>query len=61
MGTRAPFVVDMKVLSKSELVIIPGKSGSNLFNGPPNTDMLALKIALSSKQRSQAAKPGMGY
>ena len=44
MGTMAPFVADVKVLSKSELVIIPGRSGSGLFNGPPNTDMLALKI-----------------
>jgi len=43
-GKMAPFVVDSKVLKKSELIIIPGKSGSSLFTGPPNTDMLALKL-----------------
>ena len=32
---------DMKVLSNSELSIIPG---ANLFNGLPNTDMLALEL-----------------
>ena len=40
----APFVTDVKVLQKDELVLIPGRSGSNLFNGAPNTDMLAIKI-----------------
>jgi len=47
----APCVAEVRVLTKSELMIIPGKSGSNLFNGAPNTDMLALKIVpLGDKQ-----------
>jgi len=45
-GKMASFVVDSKVLERSEkeLIIIPGKSGSSLFTGPPNTDMLTLKL-----------------
>ena len=53
LGTVASFVAGVKVLAKSELVVIPGKSGSNLFNGPPNTDMLALKIVPPSKEESK--------
>ena len=37
-GSVAPYIVDVKVLSKSEVVIIPGKSGSSLFKGAPNTE-----------------------
>jgi len=48
-GKMASFVVDSKVLEKSEFMIIPG---SSLFTGPPNTDMLALKLFPLSKQGS---------
>ena len=41
--SRAPFVVDMLVLNKSE---IPGRSGSSL----PNTHMLAIKFVLPRRQ-----------
>ena len=49
LGTMAPFVVELKVLLKSELKIIPGRMAVSLFNGSPNADVLALKLVPTCK------------
>ena len=40
----APFITDVVVLSKHEVLLHPGRSGACLFKGPPNTNMLAVRL-----------------
>ena len=40
----APFIRKVVVIDKSECLLIPGRSGDNLFKGPPNTDLLAIRV-----------------
>jgi len=40
----APFITEVVVIDKSECSLIPGRSGDNLFKGPPNTDLLAIRL-----------------
>ena len=47
-GRETPCVAEVRVLPKDELVHIPGRSGSNLFNGAPNMDMKI--VPLEDKQ-----------
>lgn len=48
----AKFVIDMLVLSRSDQLVLPGRSGGNLFKGSPNSDMLALFIDFSGQGAS---------
>ena len=41
-GETAEFVVEMCQLPKTDCLLIPGRSGSNLFSGTPNTNVLAV-------------------
>ena len=40
----APFVVLVRVLTAAEFSIYPGRLGSSLFKGTPNTNMLAIRL-----------------
>ena len=40
----ANFISDYAVIHKSELIVHPGRLGSNLFKGAPNTNFLALRL-----------------
>jgi len=40
----APFIRKVVVIDKSECLLIPGRSGDNLFKGPPSTDLLAIRV-----------------
>ena len=40
----AKFVVDVCQLPDVEWLLLPGRSGKTLFSGPPNTNILALRI-----------------
>ena len=40
----APFITDVVVLSKHEVLLHPGRSGACLFKGPPNTNMVAVRL-----------------
>ena len=40
----APFISEVVVIDKSECLLIPGRSGNNLFKGIPNTDLLAIRL-----------------
>ena len=41
-GSPAVFVLDIFQLPRVNWILVPGRSGKTLFNGPPNTDLLAL-------------------
>ena len=43
-GKLAPFVVLVRVLTVDEFSIYPGRLGSSLFKGTPNTNMLAVHL-----------------
>ena len=40
----APFVVLIRVLTAAEFSMYPGRLGSSLFKGTPNTNMLAIHL-----------------
>ena len=40
----APFVSEEKTLDRSSPLVVAGQSGSSLFKGVPNTDLLALRL-----------------
>ena len=40
----APFVIGVQVLHQSAHLVVPGRSGSCLFKGDPNTHLLALRL-----------------
>ena len=41
----APFIKDLVVLEESDLILHPGRSGANLFDGPPNTNFIAMQFS----------------
>ena len=43
-NTTAKFVVDVCQLPDVEWLLLPGRSGKTLFSGPPNTNILALRM-----------------
>ena len=43
-GEPAPFILLIRILAPSEFAIIPGRLGSNLFKGSPNTNLLAIRF-----------------
>ena len=43
---KAWFIQELRVLDKSEVVVCAGKHGAYLFDGSPNTNLLALKLNL---------------
>ena len=46
----ANFVSDYVVIHKSEVVVHPGRLGSSLFKGAPNTNFLALRLNFEAHQ-----------
>ena len=40
----APFITDVVILPKHEVLLHPGKSGACLFKGVPNTNMIAVRF-----------------
>ena len=43
-GQFAAFIFLVKVLTPDEFLICPGRLGSSLFRGTPNTNMLAIRL-----------------
>ena len=43
-GKLASFVVLVRVLTVDEFSIYPGRLGSSLFKGTPNTNILAVRL-----------------
>ena len=39
-----PFITDTVVLHKQDIMLHPGRSGACLFRGPPNTNMIAVRL-----------------
>ena len=48
--TNAWFVREVRVLQKRNVVICSGRRGSNLFDGTPNTNLLAVRLDFHSSQ-----------
>ena len=44
VGRPAKFFKDVQVLTPVEFTIFPGRRGSSLFKGPPNTNIMALRL-----------------
>jgi len=44
-GLPADFVQEVIQLPSCDWALVPGFTGKTLFNGPPNTDLLALRIS----------------
>jgi len=50
----ATFIAELMVLDK---YLIPGRSGGNLFQGHPNTDLLAIRLVSSKSSDYSVALP----
>ena len=45
----AVFISDYVLIPKSEVVVHPGRLGSNLFKNAPNTNLLALHLSFGAQ------------
>ena len=48
-STSAWFIHEVRVLDKADVVVCAGKCGANLFKGPPNTNLLALRVSFKTQ------------
>ena len=59
-GETAEFVVEFRQLPKTDWLLIPGRSGSTLFGGTPNTYVLAVYLDFGVKESVQVEEKPAG-
>ena len=45
-----PGLLATKEIDKSQVIICPGRAGSNLFKGKPNTNVIAIRLEFNKKK-----------